>query len=177
MIKKLTLSLAAASLLTAGPAGANNLGENTAWQFQTTTDMANRAAIEDMRQKRQSGYYSQPVYNTYIESQYNCSVSAVATGNSSTSNAVANSPSTTGNSSSSTGNASSTTVSSGYGSGTSSTSLDQANSGSVSSSSRGDVSTSVRGDNYQTLNTDQTNSGNQTASVTGSTACQYGALN
>jgi hypothetical protein len=47
----------------------------------------------------------------------------------------------------------------------------------VKASTSGSTSTSVRGDNQQALNTDQTNSGNQTASVSGSTACQYGVLN
>jgi hypothetical protein len=51
------------------------------------------------------------------------------------------------------------------------------NSGSVDADASGRISTSVRGDNQQALNTDQNNSGDQYASVTGSTACQYGVLN
>jgi hypothetical protein len=47
----------------------------------------------------------------------------------------------------------------------------------VRADTSGRVSTSVHGDNQQALNTEQTNSGNQTASVSGSTACQYGILN
>ena len=156
---------------------ANNLGENPGWQFQSSADKVNRAYLEDLRQKKQNGAYAAPVYNTYIDRQYNCSVAASAVGNSASSNAVANSPSTSGHSSTSTGNANSTSSESGYGSGSSSNSADQSNSGSVSAGTSGGISTSVRGDNQQALNTDQNNSGDQTASVSGSTACQYGALN
>mgnify|MGYP001577330074 CR=1 FL=1 len=154
---------------------ANNVGENPGWQFQTTADKVNKAYLEDLRQKKQNGYYAAPVYNTYIDRQYNCSVTSTATGNQASSSAVANSPSTTGHSSSSTGNDNTTTLASASGAG--SNTANQSNSGTVGSSTSGDISTSVRGDNFQTLNTEQTNSGNQTASVTGSTACQYSALN
>jgi hypothetical protein len=166
-----------ASLFLPMAAFANNVGENGAWQFQTTADKVNRAYLEDMRQKRQNGYYAPPQYNTTIERQYNCSVTADATGNASSSSAVANSPSTAGHSSTSTGNANSTLSASGYGSGNSSNTADQSNSGSVDADASGRISTSVRGDNQQALNTDQNNSGDQYASVTGSTACQYGVLN
>lgn len=169
-------ALAALIFFPAG-ASANNVGENVAWQFDTSADKVNKAYLEEMRQKRRNGYYSAPVYNTYIDRQYNCSVSASAVGNSSSSNAVANSPSTSGHSSAATGNNNSTTTSSGYGSGSGSISGEQQNSGAVTADTSGDQSTSVRGDNHQALNTVQTNSGDQTASVSGSTACQYGALN
>ncbi|WP_298195240.1 hypothetical protein [Novosphingobium sp.] len=165
------------ALLAPTSALANNLGENVGWQFQTTTDKVNKAYLEDLRQKKANGYYAAPVYNTYIDRQYNCSVAATATGNQSSTSAVANSPSTTGHSSSSTGNDSSTSLTSASTTALASTSTDQLNAGSVSSGASGDISTSVRGDNYQALNTSQTNSGNQTASVTGSTACQYSSLN
>lgn len=165
----------AAALLATSPASANGVGENFAWQFATTTDKVNRAFLEELRLKHGSGFYDAPIYNTNIERQYNCSVTATATGNLSSSDAVANSPSTGGHSSQATGNANSNTTSSGDGS--SSNSAEQANSGSVGSSTSGRISTSVRGDNFQALNTDQNNSGDQSASVSGSTACQYGALN
>lgn len=166
-----------AAMLLPSAAFAQSVSENTNWQFDTSADKVNKAYLEDMRQRRRNGYYSPPVNNTYIDRQYNCSVSASAVGNSSSSSAVANSPSTSGHSSAATGNDNSTTTSSGYGSGSGSTSADQNNSGSVDANTSGDQSTSVRGDNQQALNTDQTNSGDQTASVAGSTACQYGALN
>lgn len=166
-----------AALLLPSPVFANNLGENGAWQFDTSADKVNKAYLENMRQNKVNGVYAAPTYTTNIGRQYNCSVASSAVGNSSSSSAVANSPSTSGNSSTSTGNASSTSSESGYGAGTSSNSASQSNSGSVSSGASGSTSTSVRGDNQQALNTDQNNSGNQTASVSGSTACQYGVLN
>lgn len=167
----------AVALLLPSPLLANNLGENGAWQFDTSADKVNKAYLENMRQTKQNGGYAAPVYTTNIGRQYNCSVASNATGNSSSSSAVANSPSTSGNSASSTGNANSTTTESGRGSGAGSASSDQSNSGSVKSGASGSTSTNVRGDNQQALNTDQNNSGNQSASVAGSTACQYGVLN
>jgi len=166
-----------AALLIPASAVANNVGENVGWQFQTTADKVNRAYLEDMRQKRQNGYYAPPQYNTTIERQYNCSVTADATGNANSSTAMANSPSTAGHSSTSTGNANSNSTSSGYGLGDSSNTSDQSNTGSVNADTSGRISTSVRGDNQQAINTDQNNSGDQYATVNGSTACQYGVLN
>lgn len=173
---KVSGAIVAAFLLPTS-AVANNLNENVGWQFQTTADKVNRAYLEDMRQKRENGYYAPPQYYTTIERQYNCSVTADATGNANSSTAIANSPSTSGHSSTSTGNANSTSSASGYGSGDSSNSADQSNTGSVDADTSGSISTSVRGDNQQALNTDQNNSGDQHATVNGSTACQYGALN
>lgn len=156
---------------------ANNLGENYAWQFQTTTDKVNRAYLEDLRQKMQSGYYAAPVYNTYIDRQYNCSVSSLATGNDSASTAIGNSPSASGHSVSSTGNTDTTDFQQGSNSASSSVNGSQSNSGEVESGASGEIETSVRGNTYQTLNTDQVNSGDQAASVTASNACQFAALN
>lgn len=170
-------SLLVVALLAPASAFANNIGENGGWQFQTTTDMVNKAYLENMRQQKANGYYAQPVYNTYIDRQYNCSVTSTATGNQASSSAVANSPSTTGHSTSSTGNSSSTSQASASTTASSSTNTGQTNAGWVSSGASGDISTSVSGDNYQALNTQQTNSGAQTASVSGATACQYSALN
>jgi hypothetical protein len=54
----------------------------------------------------------------------------------------------------------------------------QDNSGAIHSNIDGGTSTDVRGDVDQVLNNTQTNSGNQSASVTGSTGCAFGgALN
>ena len=160
-----------------GGAQANNINENAAWQFETSADKVNKAYLEDMRQKRRNGYYAAPVYNTYIDRQYNCSVSSSAVGNTASSTAIGNSPSTTGHSSVATGNDNTTTTNSGFGSGSGSTSANQGNSGDVDAGASGNQSNSVRGSHQQALNTDQVNSGNQDASVTGATACQYGALN
>lgn len=165
------------ALLGAQPVFANNIGENVAWQFETPADKANRAFIEDMRLKRQSGYYAAPVYTTNIDKQYNCSVSSLATGNQSSSTAIGNSPTTSGNSSSSVGNANTNDVAAA----TAVTGVDvtgfQENHGEVESTSAGAVSAAVRGDAFQTLNNDQQNTGAQSATINGSTACQYGPLN
>ena len=166
------------SSLIAPTAGlANNLAENFAWQFETTADKLNRAAIEDLRLKRVSGFYSAPIYNTYIDRQYNCSVTSSATGNDSIKSAVGNSPSSGGNSASALGNNDSTSMSPGIGSQGSAVTGNQSNAGEVESAAKGNVETSVRGDTFQTLNTAQDNSGNQSANVSASNACQFGALN
>lgn len=172
-----TISAVLLSAALPGAAVANNVSESIAWQFETTADKLNRAAIEDLRLKRLSGYYAAPIYNTYIDRQYNCSVTSTATGNDSVKSAVGNSPSSGGNSASSLGNNDSTSMSPGFGSQDSSVTGNQTNEGEVESSARGDVSTSVRGDTFQTLNTAQDNSGNQSANVSASNACQFGALN
>jgi len=160
--------------LLASPVSANNVGENVAWQFQTSADKVNQAAIQDMIQKRRSGYYAAPIYTTNIERQYNCNVSATAQGNQGTNNMIANSPTTSGSTASATGNDNHTHVD-GPGTGTAGT--DQDNSGSVRSSIDGGTSTSVRGSADQALNSEQTNSGDQYASVEGASACQFGLLN
>lgn len=160
-----------------GSALANNVGENYSWQFETTNDKVNRAYLEDMRQKKQSGYYAAPVYNTYIDRQYNCSVSSSALGNQSSSTAIGNSPTASGHNASSTGNTGTTDVQQGSSPTTSSVSGSQSNTGEVESSASGEIETTVRGDTYQALNSDQNNSGDQSASVTASNACQFGAIN
>ena len=174
---KARLCLAAVVLAAAAlpAARANGIGENGHWQFQTRADKTNQAAVQDMVQKRQNGVYAAPVYTTNIDRQYNCAVTASATGSSSTSNAVANSPSTSGASASSLGNQNTASV--GYQGGNTASST-QGNSGAIGSSVNGSTSTSVRGTTTsQSLDTLQTNSGAQTASVGGSNACSFGALN
>jgi hypothetical protein len=157
------------------PALANNYGESLAWQFKTSTDRANQAAILDMIEKRRGGYYAAPVYTTNIARQYNCSIAASATGNSNGQSATANSPTVTGATSSATGNDSSTTVG-GDGLGTQ---VDghQTNEGAVHSGMTGSTSTQVRGSASQALNASQANSGSQSANVQGSNACTFAALN
>jgi len=155
---------------------ANNVGENAAWQFQTSTDKVNQAAIQDMIRKQKSGYYSAPVYNTTnnIGRQYNCNVSATSTGNDGNNSTVANSPSNAGANSSASGNDSRTGVGT-LGGATVGTS--QANSGAVGSAVVGGTSTQVQGAANQALNSAQGNAGAQTASVGGSSACAFGVLN
>lgn len=172
-MSKITLIGALSLALLATPVLANNVGENGAWQFQTTADQVNRAAIQDMIQKRKSGYYAAPVYTTTIDRQYNCNVAATAQGNQGTNSTIANSPTTSGNSASALGNSNDTHV--GYGGGSADSA--QHNSGSVGSSVNGSTSSSVHGWADQALNSTQTNSGDQYASVDGSSACAFGALN
>lgn len=158
-----------------GPVLANNYGESLAWQFKTSADRANQAAVLDMIEKRRGGYYAAPIYNTNIARQYNCSIAATAIGNSGAQTALANSPTVTGATSTATGNNSTTSVGDGHGD----AAVDggQTNSGAVSSGVTGATVTNVHGTASQALNSDQTNSGNQTATVQGSSACAFGALN
>jgi len=161
--------------LASPPALANNYGESLAWQFKSSADRANQAAVLDLIQKQRGGYYAAPVYNTNIARQYNCQVTATATGNSSAQTALANSPTVSGATSTATGNDSTAMVGEGRSGNT--VDGDQHNEGAVSSGVNGATTTSVHGAAWQALNSDQTNSGNQTADVHGSNACAFGALN
>ena len=78
MKRMLAGAVCAAMSCVAIEAMANNVGENHAWQFETTTDKVNKAAITDMIEKKKSDYYAAPIYNTNIERQYNCSVASTA---------------------------------------------------------------------------------------------------
>ena len=153
---------------------ANNYGESTAWQFHTSTDRANLAVIADLIAKRKAGYYQAPVYNTTIERQYNCGITSTATGNADSQTALANSPFVTGATSSANGNTSETDVASRSGA---SSGTDQTNNGLVSASVSGGTSASGYGTATQALNSTQTNSADQSASVSSSTACAFGTLN
>jgi hypothetical protein len=160
--------------LAAAPAAlANGAGESAAWQFQTSADKVNQAAVQDMIQKRNMGYYNAPVYTTNIDRQINCNQSANATANDSNQGAAALSPSTSGATSDSTGNANTNTG----GVDGSTSSSDQGNSGSVGSSVNGNTTTNVHGNSTQALNNNQNNSGDQTASLSNSTGCTFGVLN
>lgn len=157
------------------PALANNYGESLAWQFKTSADRANQAAMLDLIEKRRGGYYAAPIYNTNIARQYNCSIVASSTGNNGAQTALANSPTVTGATSTATGNDSATTVGGGHGAAT----VDgaQTNEGAVSSGVNGATTANVHGTASQVLNSEQGNSGNQTASVQDSRACAFAALN
>lgn len=159
-------------LALATPSFANNYGESLGWQFRTSADRVNQAAILDVIEKRRAGYYAAPTYTTTIQRQYNCTIASTATGNSGAQTALSNSPTVNGATSTATGNSSST--SSGLGG---SADSQQGNSGAVRSGVIGSTSASVRGSAQQALNSTQTNSGNQSAGVDASTACTFGALN
>lgn len=165
---------ATAMLFLSGPAWAGNYGESTSWQFQDAATQANMAAVQDMIQKRKSGYYAAPNYTTNIARQYNCSVSASAAGNTGSNSTIANSPSTSGASANATGNAN-TTTSDGYGASGAGISGTQSNSGRVSSGVNGSTSSTVNGTAYQALNSTQTNSGSQSATIGSSNACAFTA--
>ncbi len=163
------------SVISVHAALANGAGESAAWQFQSRADKVSQAVVQDMIQKRRTGYYTAPVYTTNIDKQINCNQSSNATGNQSSLGATALSPSSSGAKSDATGNANSNTAPNGAEG--SSSSSDQANSGSVGSSVRGDTTTRVSGSADQALNNHQDNSGNQSASLAGSTGCTFGVLN
>jgi hypothetical protein len=168
------LAAVALSLCAAPPVLANNYGESLAWQFRTSADTVNQAALLDVIQKQRGGYYAAPIYNTTIARQYNCAIAPVATGNQGYQSATANSPNVTGATSQASGNTSSASATDGHGA-----ALDtqQSNTGAVSSGVVGSTDTSVRGTASQALNSTQSNSGAQSASVSSSSACAFGALN
>ena len=154
---------------------ANNLAESVAWQFAGPQDLIAQAAARDLIERRRGGVYAAPIYNTHIDRQYNCSVSASAIGNNGSQSAIANSPTTSGATSTSTGNNSASTVTGDPSDATIDTG--QSNGGAVSSTLNGATTTHVTGAAWQTLNSSQSNSGNQSASVSGSNACAFGVLN
>jgi hypothetical protein len=170
--------------LLATPTLSNGQFENRSWQFQTTGDRANKAVVLDLIERKKGGFYdgfTTVVTNTTnIGTQVNCNNSANATGN------IADNgqggPNTAANgspniSADSLGNSDTTTaLPDGSGSGTSTQSGSQDNSGSIDSAVDGsNIDSSIdgvtNGDTNQALNNDQDNSGNQTAGVDGSTAC------
>ncbi|MDB5712516.1 MAG: hypothetical protein JWL96_4586 [Sphingomonas bacterium] len=155
-------------------ARANNYGESAAWQFRSSADKVNQAALLDLIQKQRGGYYAAPIYNTTIARQYNCSIAPVATGNQGYQSATANSPTVTGASSQASGNTSAASATDGHGA---AIDTQQSNTGAVSSGVVGSTDTSVHGTASQALNSTQSNSGAQSASVSSSSACAFGALN
>jgi hypothetical protein len=155
------------------PAAAQEVGENRAWQFETPQDIAARAAVADLIARQRAGIYAAPVYNTTIARQYNCSVVANATGNSDAQSALANSPTVTGANAAATGN-NGTAQSSAEGAGATN---DQRNDGPIVSTAIGSTGAAVTGTAWQALNSSQSNSADQRASVQGSSACGFGALN
>lgn len=176
---KRILLLLSLSMLTGGvSAVGNELNGNFSWQFQTAGDRANRAFVEDMRQKRNNGFYAPPVYNTSIDRQYNCNVASTATGNSGNNTTQAAMPSTGGNGATAIGNQSQQAVDLASRDVNTTLSDTQYNRGEVESNVRGNVSSNVEDNKTsQVLNSDQQNGGSQTASVDGATACSFGVLN
>ncbi|MFA7439009.1 hypothetical protein [Castellaniella sp.] len=172
--------------------------EGLPWQFQTSADQANKAIVLDIMERKKGGYYDAFEVNNYvnnynttnIERQFNCGVSAMASGNvaDTTQSAQVSSPNTantSGNSADAAGNSSTTTTDAGYGwqagSGTQS-STDQSNKGDVDAGVYGSPSRASSGPinasggySRQALNVSQSNSGKQVAYVTGSVGCDFGS--
>jgi hypothetical protein len=173
---RLPATISIAALLLPAVSLANGPGENVAWQFQSTAEAANRAYLEEMRLKREGGFYNAPQYNTFIDTQnnFNCSNSANSSGNGNTSSAVANTPNATGANGNATGNQNSSSV------GNSETpyravlNSGQDNWGPVISDVLGDTFSSASGNaTRQALNSNQENFGRQLATIVGSNACSF----
>lgn len=185
---KLALALAGLALTGFG-ALANNLGENSVWQFGSSQDKVNKATALDQIEKKKGGYYDaiRPVYNytTYINRQINCSVSSFTSANTGTTSASASNSSPTVNNVGSTGastdaNSASNSASNTWPDGSAGGVLNnsQTNGGSLASSVSGSSTsattgavTAGAGTSSQTLNSQQSNSGTLSASVADSTAC------
>jgi hypothetical protein len=172
-----------AATLSAGAAAANNIGENSAWGFQSVQERALRQSATDMAERRKGGYYEAArthiTNNTWIERQVNCSQSATAAGNTGTNGMTAHTSSpiatsSTGISAGSTANS----ASNGSDMGGAGIRNGQANSGNLDASVSGSYAygstgaiNAGGGHTYQALNSTQNNAGAQTASLSNSTAC------
>jgi len=192
------IALLAAPSLIPGAVFANGYGESSSWQFETPTQQQVNAGIVDLIERKKGGYYdsfgpAQTYNTTNIGTQWNCSVTSAASGNTgnNTPTASTSSPLVTSNptlGASTTGNSNATSIGGAPGvayalnsvtNPLNGTSNDQSNngstlgssvSGSSNTTSLGSVSAGG-GHTSQVLNSDQGNSAPQTATVTGSTAC------
>lgn len=151
------------------PAAANNVGENIAWQFQSSTDKVNRAYLEELRQRHMAG---PPIYNTYIDRQFNCNVNASALGNQGTNTTLASAATSPTVAGSSSANDNLTELGSEV-AGKVNNEIAQDNTGAISTSVTGTVTSSPSNQSTQALNSDQANSGAQSASVSSSSGCSF----
>lgn len=184
-----------AGLLVITGVQANGYGESGSWNFQTNQDRVNKAFVTDMIEKKKNGYYnaikSTYNYNTYIDKQVNCTLSAVTTGTSgsnglqaSASSPVLNNTGTT--SASGAANTASNGLSQSgltgvFNTNTSppgSVSNGQNSSGALNSSVSASSNTASTGEvvanggtTDQVLNSQQSNSGILTSSISASSAC------
>lgn len=161
-------------------ASANGYLESRPWQFATPSERQTNAFVADMIARRQGGYYDGFQTNvsnvTNIGTQVNCNNVADATANRATNSQVANSPQVqlASNFNSSAAGNTSTTPMNGPGSSAS----DQSNTGAIGSSISGSDgsarSGAIRtGNSDQHLGNHQENSGNQSAQINDSTACDF----
>jgi len=162
--------------------------EGIPWQFQTSADRVNKAAVNDMIEKKKGGYYDafhvSNQYSTTIERQVNCTFSPSASGNASSlaQDASASSPSTSassGNTAGATGNSNANSGSLNQGG---SVASNQSNTGQLSASVSASTSSNqmapinaASGHNQQDASVSQTNSGNQSTTVSASSACAFSA--
>lgn len=160
------------ALCLAGVAQANNVTENGAWQLPSTGEKVNKAYLERLRLEQNAKAFGAPVYNTVVQRQYNCSVASSALGTTSTAGAYGLTSSQAGHASNALGNSETSAINSGAGGGNS-VSGSQSNDAPINSGATGNVSVGIQGNPNQVLNNEQTNSGSQTASVDGSSACNF----
>lgn len=161
--------VSAIGLAHAAPTSANNVGENVAWQFQSNADKVNRAYLEEMRQRHMAG---PPIYNTYIDRQFNCNVNASALGNQGTNTTLASAATSPTVAGSSSANDSLTELGAEV-AGKVNNDVAQDNTGAISTSVTGTVTSSPSNQSSQVLNSDQVNSGSQSASVSSSSGCSF----
>lgn len=155
---------------------ANGGPENEAWSFQSTSEAANRAYIEEMRTKRVNGFFNSPQYNTYVDTQnnFNCSNSANSSGNGGTNSAVANTPNANGASGNANGNQNANSAGGIDEAFNPVLNADQKNLGPVIADVIGDTFSSASGNmTRQVLNTFQDNLGRQASTIVGSNACSF----
>lgn len=162
------------------PVTANGFGESSPWQFATPAERQTNAQIADMIARRNGGYYDgfQTVVSnvTNIGAQVNCNNVADATANRATNNQDANSPDVqlaSDINSDATANENAAAPN-----GDGQTANDQSNAGAIDSTvsnSDGSVTSGeiTTGDSNQDILNDQVNSGNQSAQINGSTACDF----
>jgi hypothetical protein len=163
-------------------------GEGTPWQFQTSTDRVNKAAVNDMLEKKKGGYYDafhvNNQYSTTIERQVNCTFSPSSSGNASSlgQDASASSPgvsASSGNTAGATGNSNAHSGSLNQGG---SVASNQSNTGQLSASVSASTSSNqmapinaAGGRNQQDASVSQSNSGSQSTTVSASSACAFSA--
>lgn len=179
------------ALCITGPAQAQGwTSEGTPWQFQTSADRVNKAVVNDMLEKKKGGYYdafqvnNQYQYATTIERQVNCNFTPSSSGNASSlgqdaSASSPNAPGSSGNTSGATGNSNASSGSLNQGGAVAS---DQSNTGQVRAGVSASTSSTqmapinaADGRNQQDASVSQVNSGSQSTTVSGSSACAFSA--
>lgn len=168
-----------AFLLAAHPALANGYLEDQPWQFQTTADQANLAAVLGLIQEKKAGAFGPASTTnnltnlTTIDHQTNCTLAASSYGNFGTNAEAGLAPSSVGPTLSALGNSNgSSVVQQGPTMAPLNLSTGQSNTGAVETAFTGNLtSVSASGPVNQALTSTQTNSGRQAASVANSTAC------